>query len=300
MGGYARDDVDELLEQVATAIDAGRSPTLVIRDVRFRRTRWKGYHRGDVDECMALLRKTTDSVGVPELTFPPQRAIAQHAGTRGTSGLLNGKRREQQRRERAAAEGRRNEQLAKLMEFPSLPGTHLRCRRSAASNNTYEFYRVGTANPLAIVRNRSRALWKPTEIVIAGIPYVVKRRGRTANSRRTEVIDSRSGRPVLAATGQHFDRSSSTRVYLTEDRVLSFPVEGESPWFSEMTAIDGEGTTWIRFREQIDREKSRNEVEKLLILIEPEITLSTELLLTVALMSGSLKTYFREPTGSGA
>jgi len=265
MGGYARDNVDELLEQVARAIDAGRSPELVIRDVQFRGTRGRGYHRRDVDECIALLRTATDAGGVPDQPFPPQGVVAQDAGTLGPSSFLKGNRREQKRRERAAEWTRRSGEWAKLQEFPSLPGTHIRCRRPADAKNTYEFYPVGASTPVAVACNPSKTLWDPTEIALAGIPYVVKRRGWTANTRRTEVIDPQSGRPVLAATGEHFDRSSSTRVYLTEDRVLSFPVEGESPWSSEMRAIDGEGKTWIRFRGQISREKVRNDVERVLI-----------------------------------
>ena len=178
-----------------------------------------------------------------------------------------------------------------------MPGTHIRCRRTADSKNTYEFYRVGTATPLAIVHNRSKTDWNPTEVVIAGTPYMVKRqrKGCTESTCRTEVIDSRTDRPALAATGRHFDHSHSTKVFLSEDRVLTFPVDGETPNLSEMTAIDAESKTWIRFRRKIDhREKARNDVEKMLILVEPDVTLSTELLLTIALVAGRLNTYFME------
>ena len=105
---------------------------------------------------------------------------------------------------------------------------------------------------------------------------------------------------MLAGTGQHFDHSDSTKVFLSEDRILTFPVQGEAPWYSEMTAIDGESKTWVRFRRQVTSEKTRNDVEEMLILVEPDVTLSTELLLTIALVAGSLNTYFKERTGSGA
>ena len=210
-----------------------------------------------------------------------------------------GKRREQKNRERAERASREKEHLEKLMEFPSLPGTHIRCRRTAESKNTYEFYRVDTATPLATAYNRSRTWWNPAEVVIAGTRYVVKRHGWSASARRTEVIDSQTDRTVLAATGQHFDHADSTEVLLSEDRILSLPVEGEAPWYSEMTAIDGESKTWVRFRRQVTSEKARNDVEKMLILVEPDVALSTELLLTIALVAGSLNTYFKERTGSG-
>jgi DivIVA domain-containing protein len=296
VGGYDRDHVDEVLDKVATAIDAGWSPKPIIRDVHFRHTWWKGYHRQDVDQFIELLRTSTDLV-LAEPSIPQRRSATPDTTVRDASGLLAGRRREQKRRERAEEKRRRDEQLATLMEFPSLPGTHIRCRRTADSKNTYEFYRVGTATPLAIVHNRSKTDWNPTKVVIASTPYVVKhqRKGRTESTSRTEVIDSRTDRPALVATGRHFDHSHSTKVFLSEDRVLTFPVDGETPYLSEMTAIDGESKTWIRFRRKIDREKARNDVEKMLILVEPDVTLSTELLLTIALVAGSLKTYFMEP-----
>lgn len=300
LGGYDRGDVDEVLEKVAKAVDAGWPPKTVIRDVHFRRTRGKGYHRRDIDEFMDLLRTSEDFVGVGDPLFPPPRAATEDPNARVTNGPPAGKRRERKRQERAATLSRERDHLAKSMEFPSLPGTHIRCRRSADSKYAYEFYRVGTETPLAIAHYRRRTYWNPTEVVIAGVPYVVKRHGWSANTRRAEVIDSRTDRTVLTAKGQHFDHSHSTEVFLSDNRTLTFPVEGEAPWFSEMTAIDGESKTWIRFRWQINSEKARNDVEKMLICVEPDVTLSTELLLTIVLVAGSLISYFKEPAGSGA
>jgi DivIVA domain-containing protein len=54
--GYHRTDIDELLEAIARAVDAGRSPRALLQDVHPRLT-LKGYNRDDVDEFLELLRK---------------------------------------------------------------------------------------------------------------------------------------------------------------------------------------------------------------------------------------------------
>ena len=102
VGGYDRDHVDEVLEKVAQAIDGGWSPKPIIRDVHFRRTRWKGYHRQDIDEFIELLRTSGRFSFLAEPSFPSQRSVTGESSARDTRGLLMGKPREQKNRERAA------------------------------------------------------------------------------------------------------------------------------------------------------------------------------------------------------
>ena len=210
-----------------------------------------------------------------------------------------GKRRERKRLERETSERLEDEELDKLIEFPELPGTHLRCRRSVDAKKRYEFYRVATAAPIVTAYNGSREFWRPSEIIVAGTPFLVKRH-QWAGEFPTEVIDTRNDQPVIRATGNHFNHDQSTRVFLSEGRILTFPVLGESRWLSEMAAVDAESKVWIRFRLQASLEESRNLTENVLILIEPDIGITTEILLTIALMAGSLDSYFKKPAGGGA
>ena len=59
--GYDRDDVDDFLEEMAMAIDAGCFPWKVVQGVEFHQT-WKGYHRGEVDQFLSGIRNS-ESVG---------------------------------------------------------------------------------------------------------------------------------------------------------------------------------------------------------------------------------------------
>ena len=74
--GYDRNEVDEVLEKIAEAVDLGQSPTALIRNAHFR-GRWRGDHRGDVDEFMEILRTTSNWVAVPQPGFPLPHSVAQ-------------------------------------------------------------------------------------------------------------------------------------------------------------------------------------------------------------------------------
>lgn len=52
--GYHPDDVDVLLEKVARELEAGRSPSPLLRNVAFR-SKLRGYNPDDVDALIARL-----------------------------------------------------------------------------------------------------------------------------------------------------------------------------------------------------------------------------------------------------
>ena len=87
--GYDRDDVDDFLEEMAMAIDAGCFPWKVVQGVEFHQT-WKGYHRGEVDQFLMGIRNSeslgndgsadpasslTRSVDLLPLPPPPSRSF---------------------------------------------------------------------------------------------------------------------------------------------------------------------------------------------------------------------------------
>jgi DivIVA domain-containing protein len=62
--GYHTGEVDDLLERVASALDAGASPTLLIEHVKFH---WaiRGYAYEDVDQCLANIAWSSNAIEVP-------------------------------------------------------------------------------------------------------------------------------------------------------------------------------------------------------------------------------------------
>jgi DivIVA domain-containing protein len=54
--GYHPDDVDQLLAEVASEMDAGRSVSSLVRAPRFR-SKLRGYHPSDVDALLAKLSR---------------------------------------------------------------------------------------------------------------------------------------------------------------------------------------------------------------------------------------------------
>jgi hypothetical protein len=76
--GYHTGEVDDLLQRVASALDAGASPTLLIEHDQFH---WavRGYAYEDVDQCLANIVRSSNAIDVPaqlvRRTSPPREPV---------------------------------------------------------------------------------------------------------------------------------------------------------------------------------------------------------------------------------
>ena len=70
--GYRKDVVDQLLEQAAAEVDAGRVPTAVVNHAPFPES-FTGYHRDDVDDYIRALAASPSSLPGPTSTIPSGR-----------------------------------------------------------------------------------------------------------------------------------------------------------------------------------------------------------------------------------
>lgn len=106
-----------------------------------------------------------------------------------------------------------------------------------------------------------------------------------------------AGLPVLYTSGENFRYRAWARITFPDRRWLKFLVRGTEPDNAIMTAVDQDGTKVARYRAPgKDPEHPRDEVE---ITVHPDLELTDELVLAVAVSAPWLRTYFYKPTGGG-
>jgi hypothetical protein len=144
-------------------------------------------------------------------------------------------------------------------------------------------------------------------MVSEGKTYTVRRSifasvfpGIGPNSRREEVIDPENGQPMLEMTGFHVERCASAAMKLLPERgTLRFPVSGTRLKNAVMSAVDDSETTVLRFRLSSHRLRGRSWMSAMEVNVDPNVEITSEIAIVVAVASTNLKSYFQQ-RGGGA
>ena len=105
-----------------------------------------------------------------------------------------------------------------------------------------------------------------------------------------ELVDQ-TRMPTLYVNGQNHGNSAYASITFPDLQRLRFLVRGTAPGNAIMTAVDQAGNRVARYRIS-----PRRGVD---ITVHPELKLTDELVLTIAISAPWLRRYFRSPGGGG-
>ena len=301
-GGYDTAAVDELLDRIATELDAGRpiahlieNATLPRQSAQLRKGFRGGYAYASVDGVLLQLRRQDD----PEARADPWRDLPAWRYSMATKDYA-----------RECAEACR--------DFSAQPGTRLGLARTGVGR-----WELRTAEQYALVSARTvpartfgrdghtyrlsrvrAAQWPAVAAEIGderpGAPAHLARTGAEA-ARRTgaaarkdftlKSLADRTDPPVLYTGGGHIDRRPGGYVQFPGQRWLQFPVRGTSRSNAIMTAVDQTGRQVARY--MIGDRRAIH------ITVHPDQRLTDELILTLALTARWVSSYFNSSGGGG-
>jgi hypothetical protein len=174
-------------------------------------------------------------------------------------------------------------------DFPNLPGKHLSWRR--AGRGSWEL--ITDSNSAVSVSASKRD--------------VLTSHGRTYAWRRVdkqgfwdpgieELANAATHAPVLRKSGSHWDHKGDTRVTLTGQQELQFPVRGV---LGSMSAIDDSGSSLVEYQRVHSKHQSRFEYWAVEAVISPAALAIPNIELLVAVSSPFLIRYFEFSGGGG-
>ena len=307
-GGYDTAAVDELMDRIATELDAGRpvadlieNATLPRQSAQLRRGFRGGYDFASVDWVLSQLGRQDD----PEARADPWRDLPAW-------------------RYSMAAKDYARECAEACRDFSAQPGTRLGLARTGVGR--WEL-RTGDQDTLASARTvaaksfaRDGRIYRLSRVKAAQWPAVAaeigsKRPGSPAHLPRTEPdprtgaeaarrndatarkdftlksLADRTDPPVLYTGGGHIDRRPGGYVQFPGRRWLRFPVRGTRRSNAIMTAVDQEGRQLARYM--------IGDRRMIHVTVHPDLRLTDELILTVALTARWVSSYFNSSGGGG-
>ena len=307
-GGYDTAAVDELMDRIATELDAGRpvadlieNATLPRQSAQLRRGFRGGYDFASVDWVLSQLRRQDD----PEARADPWRDLPAWRYSMATKDYA-----------RECAEACR--------DFGTQPGTQLGLVKTSVGRwelRTAEQYALVSARTVpARTFGRDGRIYRLTRVKAAQWPAVAaeigsRRPGSPAHLPRTEPdpgtgaeaasrndaaarkdftlksLADRAGPPVLYTGGTHIDRSPGGYVQFPGRRWLRFPVRGTRRSNAIMTAVDQEARQLARYM--------IGDRRMIHVTVHPDLRLTDELILTVALTARWVSSYFNSSGGGG-
>ncbi len=199
-----------------------------------------------------------------------------------------------------------DECVERWLDFPGLPGRHLRCRRTG--HQTYEF--VDGHAVVAVLHGRWYRRWVPTRIETGGRTYDV-RYPRFDNpsglpwslwlgslvAPPAEVVDRSTGETVLFMVSRHWDLAERALVELEPDRgTLRFPVHGSRPEDTVLSAVDGRGT--VHFRLRFASLPTWRWFELVELAVPTRGPVDPDVVIGATLVAGNMISYFRRSSPS--
>ncbi len=303
--GYATDDVDVFLESVAVSIENGWPIGPLFSSVELRLSA-RGYDRKQVD---SYLRRILSEVG----------RTAPTAGERGTGtapwrdnsrGFAEDQERKRPTKKSAVIgpllQGDANGSLSKRAtkkqlrleefrqnvkeraDFPNLPGKHLSWRRAGRGS-----WELTDSNGAVTVSTSKRDV-----LTSYGRSYTWRTVDKQGfwDAGIEELANAATHAPVLRKSGSHWDHKSDTRVTLSGQRELQFPVRGP---LGSMSAVDVSGNSLVEYRRVQSKHQSRFEYWAVEAVISTAALTIPNIELLVAVSSPLLIRYFESRGGGG-
>jgi hypothetical protein len=118
----------------------------------------------------------------------------------------------------------------------------------------------------------------------------------------SQLVEVTTGRPAFISTGTHMNHEADGTIELPGHGTFEFPIQGTIPFNAVMSAVDESGKSQLHYRISDYKlaEKTRQRLNSIEVVIEPECQMPMEtVLLLIAASSSWLRTYFGQ-TGSGA
>jgi DivIVA domain-containing protein len=304
--GYAMDDVDVFLDGVADSIENGRPFEHHFSSVEFRRSA-RGYDRKQVDAYLSRILseasvapwapaeravgsaqspRNSQVIAEDEERKPPSQPAVNGPGVRGdaTGSLSKRATKRQLQREEFRVH------VKEWADFPNLPGKHLSWRR--AGRGSWELI----TNPNGAV---SVSASKRDVLTAHGRTYAWRTVDKHGfwDAGIEELTNIATNAPVLRKSGGHWDHKGDTRVTLTGQRELQFPVRGISG-VGTMSAIDDSGNRLVEYRRMSSKHQSRFTYSAVEAVVSPAALTIPNIELLVAVSSPLLIRYF-ESSGGG-
>jgi DivIVA domain-containing protein len=314
-GLYDASQVNDLLERIATELDAGRPTGPVIANATFQKERIfrPGCDTGAVDWFLDHLRRREDPSEEARRNTDPWRDLdADPYHIRSEPGDLA----------RHVERPSQQEYADAWRDFGQQPGIRLSWVRTGgmrrelrtADQQTVASFRYGTAFPVGqasfrgyhtlSIGGRTFTLKRVTRSAWPGIAETISRDrpGEPAHSLQRQANDRDSflrqllpetGIPILYTGGRHFDRHAGAYIKFPDQRWLRFPVRGTKRANAIMTAVDQAGNKIARYR------FAASWMITMEIAIHPDHRLTEELALAIAVSAPWVGDYFRREGGGG-
>jgi hypothetical protein len=314
-GVYDASQVDDLLERIAAELDAGRPAGPVISNATFEERHFHhGYDTGAVDWFLDYLRRREDPSEQARRNADPWRDLdADPYHIRSEPGDLA----------RHVERPSQQQYADAWRDFGQQPGIRLSWVRTgamrrelrAADQQTVASFRYGTAaflggqpsfrgNHTLGAGGRTFTLQRVTRSAWPGIArtishdqpcepaHVLQRQADDRDPFLRQLLPE-TGIPILYRGGVHHDRHARAYIKYPDQRWLRFPIRGTKRANAIMTAVDQAGNKIARYRFAGPRKTME-------ITIHPDLRLTDELTLAIAVSAPWLGDYFkREGGGAG-
>jgi DivIVA domain-containing protein len=303
--GYARDEVDVFLESVAVSVESGWPMGPLFSSVEFRRSA-RGYDRKQVD---SYLRRILSEVGLADPAAGERgtgtaqwhrnsQRIAEDADRNPPNdSAIIGPASKRAARKLSRFEAKRSrfesdvQHSREYLDFPTLPGRHLSWRK--AERGSWELIdsngavRVSTSRRDVVTSQGRTYAWRTVDkqgFWDAGIE---------------ELANTVTKAAVLRKSGGHWDHKGDTRITLTGQHEIQFPVRGVlDVIYGLMSAIDESGTSLVEYRRVRSEHMSRFKYWAVEAVINPAAPTIPNIELFIAVSSPLLIHYF-ESSGGG-
>jgi len=311
--GYARDEVDVFLESVAVSVESGLPIGPLFSSVEFRRSA-RGYDRKQVD---SYLRRILSEVGLADPAAGergtgtaqwhgnPQRIAEDAERNPANDSEIIGPASKRAARKLSRYEAKLSRFEAKrsrfepdvqhsreYLDFPTLPGRHLSWRK--AGRGSWEL--IADSNGAVRVSTSRRGM-----VTSQGRTYVWRTVDKQGfwDAGIEELANTATNAAVLRKSGGHWDHKGDTRITLTGQRELQFPVRGFlDVIYGLMSAIDESGISLVEYRRVRSEHMSRFKYWSVEAVINPAALTIPNIDLLIAVSSPLLIHYF-ESSGGG-
>jgi DivIVA domain-containing protein len=306
-GMYDTSQVNDLLDRIATELDAGRPAGPLVTNATFQAAR-RGYDTKAVDWYLEQLRRRADPAEADRMNADPWRDLPAdpYCIRRKPGGPA-----------RRIAAPSKQECADAWRDFDRQPGTRLSWVRTGplrrelrtADQQTMASSRDGLSTTLTAggrtftMKRVSRSSWPDIATTIGpahSIEAVHMRKRQADNqtgkrpSSLKQLLDE-TGIPILYRGGRHFSHAAGGYIKFPGQRWLRFPVRGTGRSNAIMTAVDQAGNKVARYR--LIRYRFRPyETE---ITVHPDQRLIEELALAIAVSAPWLYSYFSQEYSGG-